>query len=100
MNKGWQRLALIFSIAWLLLVCGYAAYEWQAPFYRKSFFFAVIPLSERLHRGDGADPIPVDTPFLSEKFFFVTVIPIAALWAVILIGPSTRWVRDGFRHQS
>jgi hypothetical protein len=94
MSLGWRRLGIVLSIAWTLAVSGYAIYEWQTPFYKKSLFFSVIPREEAT-RIDGV--IPVETPFREDRFVAILVLPIAALWVLLLVVPATSWVRKGFK---
>jgi hypothetical protein len=95
MQKGWRRLGVLISVVWISTVSGYAIYEWQAPFFKKEFFFAVIPHSE-ITQADGA--IFVTTPFLIERFIAIACIPLIVLWLIILLAiPAINWVRDGFK---
>jgi len=94
MRKGWRRLGIVISIAWSLVICGYATYEWQAPFYQKSVFFIIVPHPEFAAPNEA---IPVTTPFLTEWFVSVLAFPLAALWVVLLIRPAITWVRAGFK---
>lgn len=94
MSRGWIRLGIVLSLAWIVGVSGVALYEWQAPFYRKGVFFMVVPHPEQ---AESNGVIPVTTPFLYERFIAVVVLPPAALWALLLVGPSISWVRRGFR---
>lgn len=92
MRSAWIRFGIVLAALWLLTVSSYTIYEWQAPFYKKSVFFAVIPHPE-LPRIHGA--IFVGTPFLVERFVATVVIPLAILWVLLLAAPATRWVRGG-----
>jgi hypothetical protein len=86
------RFGVVLSVLWVCVISSYALYEWQAPFYKKAFFFAVISHPE-MPLVDGA--IFVTTPFLIERFFALIVLPLAALWLVLLAGPAIKWVRGG-----
>jgi hypothetical protein len=95
-NKGWFRLGIVLTLAWVLGVSALATYEWQAPFYRKTVFFRIVPHPERASEGEA---IPVATPFLYERFVASLILPPVALWALLLAGPSVGWVRRGFKAQ-
>ena len=94
MHNGWRRLGIVISAMWLCTVIGYALYEWQAPFFKKEFFFSVVSHPE-LPLVDGA--IFVTTPFLVERFIAIAALPLAVLWLALLVGPAIAWVRNGFK---
>lgn len=94
MSRGWRRLGIVLSLAWLFSVSGYAIYEWQAPFFKKSVFFIVVAHPEAV-TADGA--VPVITPFLIARFVAVLVLPVLAVWVLLLVGPAIIWVRNGFK---
>ena len=94
MNKGWLRIGIVLSVTWIVCVSGVAMYEWQAPFYKKTVFFRVVSHPEQAAPNEA---IPVTTPFLMERFVSSLVLPPAALWVLLLAGPSITWVRRGFK---
>jgi hypothetical protein len=97
-RKGWIRLAVVLTIAWLAVVGAYTAYESQQPFFRQSVFFDSRPDSSGAHRGDTAVPIPVYTHFRTSRFVAVSLLPVAAVWVLALgIVPAVHWVYDGFK---
>ena len=94
MSKGFYRLGVVLSVVWIISICSFAIYEWQAPFYKKIVFFFVVSHPEAVG-ADGA--IPVTTPFLIERFIFVLVLPLIGLWLLLLVRPAITWVRNGFK---
>lgn len=92
MQSRRYRFGIVISVLWVCVVSSYALYEWQAPFYEKTFLFVVIPHPE-MPLVDGA--IFVTTPFLIGHFSALIVLPLAAIWLVLLVGPVIKWVRGG-----
>lgn len=94
LSKGFYRLGVVLSVVWIISICSFAIYEWQAPFYKKTVFFFVVSHPEAVG-ADGA--IPVTTPFLIERFIFILASPLIGLWLLLLVRPVITWVRNGFK---
>jgi hypothetical protein len=105
LRKGWYRLGIALTTAWLLSVGAEAMYEWRGlcgtplhstPFYFESIFFDISV--DNSHRGDAEDPNVINSRFRRAKFFRTAVVPVAAVWIIVLVlMPTARWVRDGFK---
>ena len=104
-RKGWHRLAVALTTVWLLSVGAEALYEWRGwcgtphhstPFYSESIFFDIS--FDNSHRGDQEDPIIVNAQFRRTKFFRIALVPVVGVWLFVLVlMPTARWVRDGFK---
>lgn len=95
-RKGWNRLGITLSIAWLVLVLGYAAYEWRFCFAPECVFRDGYP-DPSFHQHYPSEPIPLICVFKGTKLFTVATAPIVGIWVIILVVmPTVKWVREGF----
>lgn len=95
-RRGWRRLAIALSIVWALVVCARVTYE----------YFVVRP-SDRLWFVEyvpGSVPDPKDPRFVPDvpsvkvvQAVFAAILPIGAVWLVVLSVWSVSWIRAGFR---
>ena len=95
-RKGWLRLAAVLSVAWLIVVSIYTGYESRLPFFEQSIFFEPQPDALTFLRTEV--PTPVHIHFRTSRFIGVTLLPMVALWIlVLLVIPAIGWVYDGFK---
>lgn len=93
MSKGIYRVGIVLSVVWIIFICSFAIYEWQASFTNKTVFFIVVSHPEAV-APDGV--IPVTTQFLIERFISIIVLPLIGFWLLLLARPAITWVRSGF----
>jgi hypothetical protein len=100
-RKGWFRLALVLSIAWIAAVVGYVAYESRLPAQQQSVFFNSSDENFSIDRYiDGKLQLPphYTSHFCTSRFIGITVVPVAAMWlGVIVVFSAVSWICDGFK---
>jgi hypothetical protein len=101
--SGWQRIGIILSVLWALLVSGYAAFEYiSGPDSAMLLIEMVVsktgdPITI-LENNAYRDLVPVQAQLRTAWFLTALLTPIAAAWllAYVCIG-AVRWVVAGFR---
>lgn len=109
--NGWQRLGIVLSICWALLVAGLGATDWFNTRWSTGVFIEVVETvpverSPDVISSNGSRYNPDDffgprmrqvTWFDIKTFVFAMLLPITVSWLLASAGAiAYRWVRAGF----
>lgn len=93
----WGRLAVVLSMAWLLMVGGWTGYEYFTTgpwdYYAKNEGLVFFGWGKNLL----SDKESLGLVFRSQRFWSMLLLPIVMIWAIVLLLiPAVRWVWRGF----
>lgn len=101
-TKGWIRLVVLLSLAWIVGVSGLAMYEmftWAPTGHnldgKQIFFYYYV--DPDIHEGF----IPITKDFNEKRYFRLLIWPLLTIWIVYgFIDYGARWVIKGFKKKS
>ena len=101
--NGWQRIGVILSLIWAILVCGYAGYEYAQRGAKTQVFIEVTPDKASLvdKRGSVVDFFELRSggpSLLWGRLLVGVVVPMLVAWIIAYLCVFTvRWVIGGFK---
>ena len=101
--NGWQRIGVVLSALWILIVSGYAIFElMQGPNSAMLFVQMVVSKTQEpvsaLAGNQFRDLVPVEAQLRYGRLIIVVIMPVAVGW-VLASGLvwTIRWIAGGFR---
>ena len=100
---GWQRIGVVLSLLWVVLVCAYAVFEYAAGPDSAMVFIEMVVSKTRepaaVLKGNAfADLVPVEPQILWSRLASVVLSPVIAGWLVVyLLVFAVRWIVTGFK---
>ena len=94
--RGWIRLGLVLSAAWVMFICGLAAYEYFTTSSSHDAHWFVtyepeVPVPN-------LDLLLVQPRLKIVPFFLAAFMPLVVTWTLVpLIAWAVSWVRAGFK---
>ena len=105
--SGWQRIGIVISVLWVLLVCGVATYDYKV----KQGLDGGFGFAELVTAKDST-PLSSITPNTNEphsagelktvlnisRVLTISLVPVFSAWFLFYVAIFVgRWVRNGFR---
>jgi len=100
---GWQRIGVILSVLWALLVSAYAAFEYvSGPDSAMLLIEMVVSKTGEpttiLENNAYRDLVPVQSKLLISRFVIALLAPVALAWVLAYLCIwAVRWIVAGFR---
>lgn len=103
--NGWQRIGLVISVLWLLLIGMWAAIECVQKGEQAYYFFEttkinlpVVNESKRLLTDEEVRGYRIERHFRPERLIITMFISIALFWILVYVGVYVvRWIVAGFK---
>lgn len=101
--NGWQRIGVVLSMLWAVVVCGYAAYEYAQRGANTQILIQVTPDKAPVvdKRGSVVDHVEFksgEPSLLWSRLLAAVIVPLLIAWAVAYVcALIVRWVAVGFK---
>ncbi len=103
--NGWQRIGIVLSLLWLILVCGYTAYEFVKKVDVTTYLIEVTH-NKPTFDSQGHRTITIEEAYGEDtkrnlkviNFFSAIFVPITLAWGIVYLCIfAFRWINTGFK---